>query len=142
MRTCCSGRIGRGSLFWSYHVTRHFLLVCSSLSFAFIACLLFPVLFADAQRAVQLPSQITEEILELLRNKKEFTFMASIQQKTSTSGVLFSIHESDFRYSRLSSQSDLSRIVLTSRCICINVSLEWRFTVCTSEEPQNAFLYH
>ncbi|KAF5891022.1 protein kinase C-binding protein NELL1, partial [Clarias magur] len=53
-------------------------------------------LFRDAQRAVQLPSQITEELLELLRNKREFTFMASIQQKTSSSGVLFSIHESEF----------------------------------------------
>ncbi|KAM9460559.1 protein kinase C-binding protein NELL1-like isoform 2-T2 [Clarias gariepinus] len=60
-------------------------------------------LFRDAQRAVQLPSQITEEILELLRNKKEFTFMASIQQKTSTSGVLFSIHESDFSFFELES---------------------------------------
>ncbi|KAK3562224.1 hypothetical protein QTP86_031027, partial [Hemibagrus guttatus] len=49
------------------------------------------------RRAVQVPSQITEQILELLRNKKEFTFMASIQQKVSTSGVLFSIHESEHR---------------------------------------------
>ncbi|KAF5880148.1 protein kinase C-binding protein NELL1, partial [Clarias magur] len=58
---------------------------------------------ADAQRAVQLPSQITEELLELLRNKREFTFMASIQQKTSSSGVLFSIHESEFSYFELES---------------------------------------
>ncbi|KAK3533985.1 hypothetical protein QTP70_035008, partial [Hemibagrus guttatus] len=54
----------------------------------------------DVRRAVQVPSQITEQILELLRNKKEFTFMASIQQKVSTSGVLFSIHESEHRKER------------------------------------------
>ncbi|KAG7327798.1 hypothetical protein KOW79_009404 [Hemibagrus wyckioides] len=60
-------------------------------------------LFQDVRRAVQVPSQITEQILELLRNKKEFTFMASIQQKVSTSGVLFSIHESEHSYFELES---------------------------------------
>ncbi|MCI4383814.1 hypothetical protein PGIGA_G00031020 [Pangasianodon gigas] len=61
------------------------------------------VLFQDAQRNVQVPSQITEQILDLLRNKNEFTFMASIQQKASTSGVLFSIHESEYSYFELES---------------------------------------
>ncbi|GAA6076024.1 protein kinase C-binding protein NELL1 isoform X1, partial [Tachysurus ichikawai] len=49
----------------------------------------------DARRTIQVPSQITDQILELLRNKNEFTFMASIQQKAFTSGVFFSIHESE-----------------------------------------------
>ncbi|TSM20278.1 Protein kinase C-binding protein NELL1 [Bagarius yarrelli] len=57
----------------------------------------------DARRSVQVPSQITERILELLRNKKQFTFMAFIQQKAATSGVLFSIHDSKHSYFELES---------------------------------------
>ncbi|KAF4083542.1 hypothetical protein AMELA_G00143170 [Ameiurus melas] len=60
-------------------------------------------LFRDAQRTVQVPSLIAENVLELLRNKNEFTFIASIQQKASTSGVLFSIHESEYSYFELES---------------------------------------
>ncbi|XP_047658858.1 protein kinase C-binding protein NELL1 isoform X2 [Tachysurus fulvidraco] len=59
--------------------------------------------FQDARRTIQVPSQITDQILELLRNKNEFTFMASIQQKASTSGVFFSIHESEHSYFELES---------------------------------------
>ncbi|KAI4891662.1 hypothetical protein NFI96_005648 [Prochilodus magdalenae] len=51
----------------------------------------------DAQRAVHAPSRITDKVLEMFRSKSEFTFMASIQQKASTSGVLFSIHEAEHR---------------------------------------------
>uniref|UniRef100_A0AAR2J8N2 Neural EGFL like 1 n=1 Tax=Pygocentrus nattereri TaxID=42514 RepID=A0AAR2J8N2_PYGNA len=39
----------------------------------------------------------------MFRSKSEFTFMASIQQKASTSGVLFSIHESEHSYFELES---------------------------------------
>ncbi|XP_035383802.1 protein kinase C-binding protein NELL1 [Electrophorus electricus] len=60
-------------------------------------------LFRDTQRAVHAPSQITDKVLELFRTKNEFTFMASIQQKASTSGVLFSIHESEHSYFELES---------------------------------------
>uniref|UniRef100_A0A3B4B849 Uncharacterized protein n=1 Tax=Periophthalmus magnuspinnatus TaxID=409849 RepID=A0A3B4B849_9GOBI len=33
----------------------------------------------------------------MFRGKSEFTFLATIQQKSSTSGVIFSIHESEHR---------------------------------------------
>uniref|UniRef100_A0A8D3CRU2 Neural EGFL like 1 n=1 Tax=Scophthalmus maximus TaxID=52904 RepID=A0A8D3CRU2_SCOMX len=39
----------------------------------------------------------------LFRRKSEFTFLASIQQKSSTSGVIFSIHESEHSYFELES---------------------------------------
>ncbi|KAL6468518.1 hypothetical protein MHYP_G00220420 [Metynnis hypsauchen] len=57
----------------------------------------------DAQRAVHAPSRITDKVLEMFRSKSEFTFMASIQQKAATSGVLFSIHESEHSYFELES---------------------------------------
>uniref|UniRef100_A0AAR2LEW7 Neural EGFL like 1 n=1 Tax=Pygocentrus nattereri TaxID=42514 RepID=A0AAR2LEW7_PYGNA len=44
-----------------------------------------------------------DKVLEMFRSKSEFTFMASIQQKASTSGVLFSIHESEHSYFELES---------------------------------------
>ncbi|KAJ4947128.1 hypothetical protein JOQ06_009169, partial [Pogonophryne albipinna] len=46
-------------------------------------------------RAVHAPAHITEKVVQLFKRKSEFTFLASIQQKSSTSGVIFSIHESE-----------------------------------------------
>ncbi|XP_028812602.1 protein kinase C-binding protein NELL1-like [Denticeps clupeoides] len=60
-------------------------------------------LFRDPGRAVHTPSHITDKVLQLFRSKSEFTFMASIQQKSSTSGVIFSIHESEHSYFELES---------------------------------------
>uniref|UniRef100_A0A672Y4P7 Uncharacterized protein n=1 Tax=Sphaeramia orbicularis TaxID=375764 RepID=A0A672Y4P7_9TELE len=54
-------------------------------------------LFRDVGRAVLAPAHITEKVVQLFRSKSEFTFLASIQQKSSTSGVIFSIHESEHR---------------------------------------------
>ncbi|CAB1438305.1 unnamed protein product [Pleuronectes platessa] len=54
-------------------------------------------LFRDVGRAVHAPAHITEKVVQLFRSKSEFTFLASIQQKSSTSGVIFSIHESEHR---------------------------------------------
>uniref|UniRef100_A0A673Z507 Neural EGFL like 1 n=1 Tax=Salmo trutta TaxID=8032 RepID=A0A673Z507_SALTR len=60
-------------------------------------------LFRDVGRAVHAPAHITEKVVELFRSKSEFTFLASIQQKLSTSGVIFSIHESEHSYFELES---------------------------------------
>uniref|UniRef100_A0A673XGP4 Neural EGFL like 1 n=1 Tax=Salmo trutta TaxID=8032 RepID=A0A673XGP4_SALTR len=54
-------------------------------------------LFRDVGRAVHAPAHITEKVVQLFRSKSEFTFLASIKQKSSTSGVIFSIHESEHR---------------------------------------------
>uniref|UniRef100_A0A8D3DRU3 Neural EGFL like 1 n=1 Tax=Scophthalmus maximus TaxID=52904 RepID=A0A8D3DRU3_SCOMX len=60
-------------------------------------------LFRDVGRAVHAPAHITEKVVQLFRRKSEFTFLASIQQKSSTSGVIFSIHESEHSYFELES---------------------------------------
>uniref|UniRef100_A0AAQ4PWP6 Neural EGFL like 1 n=1 Tax=Gasterosteus aculeatus aculeatus TaxID=481459 RepID=A0AAQ4PWP6_GASAC len=60
-------------------------------------------LFRDAGRAVHAPAHVTERVVQLFRRKSEFTFLASIQQKSSTSGVIFSIHESEHSYFELES---------------------------------------
>uniref|UniRef100_A0A3P9H4C9 Uncharacterized protein n=1 Tax=Oryzias latipes TaxID=8090 RepID=A0A3P9H4C9_ORYLA len=54
-------------------------------------------IFRDVGRAVQAPPHIMEKVAQLFRSKSEFTFLASIQQKSSSSGVIFSIHESEHR---------------------------------------------
>uniref|UniRef100_A0A8C2W9W8 Neural EGFL like 1 n=1 Tax=Cyclopterus lumpus TaxID=8103 RepID=A0A8C2W9W8_CYCLU len=60
-------------------------------------------LFRDVGRAVHAPAHITEKVVQLFRRRSEFTFLASIQQKSSTSGVIFSIHESEHSYFELES---------------------------------------
>ncbi|KAI4830177.1 hypothetical protein KUCAC02_001827, partial [Chaenocephalus aceratus] len=60
-------------------------------------------LFRDVGRAVHAPAHITEKVVQLFKRKSEFTFLASIQQKSSTSGVIFSIHESEHSYFELES---------------------------------------
>uniref|UniRef100_A0A3B3WE99 Laminin G domain-containing protein n=1 Tax=Poecilia mexicana TaxID=48701 RepID=A0A3B3WE99_9TELE len=60
-------------------------------------------LFRDVGRAVHAPPHITERVVQLFRSKSEFTFLATIQQKFSTSGVIFSIHESEHSYFELES---------------------------------------
>ncbi|XP_013981708.1 protein kinase C-binding protein NELL1 [Salmo salar] len=60
-------------------------------------------LFRDVGRAVHAPAHITEKVVQLFRSKSEFTFLASIKQKSSTSGVIFSIHESEHSYFELES---------------------------------------
>ncbi|XP_068596599.1 protein kinase C-binding protein NELL1-like [Brachionichthys hirsutus] len=60
-------------------------------------------LFRDAGRAVHAPARVTEKVLRLFRGQSEFTFLASVQQKSSTSGVVFSIHEAEHSYFELES---------------------------------------
>uniref|UniRef100_A0AAQ5YNU9 Neural EGFL like 1 n=1 Tax=Amphiprion ocellaris TaxID=80972 RepID=A0AAQ5YNU9_AMPOC len=55
----------------------------------------------NARTLVMLSSLVA--MVQLFRSKSEFTFLASIQQKSSTSGVIFSIHESEHSYFELES---------------------------------------
>ncbi|KAI3377371.1 hypothetical protein L3Q82_008561, partial [Scortum barcoo] len=61
------------------------------------------IITENVGRAVHAPAHITEKVMQLFRSKSEFTFLASIQQKSSTSGVIFSIHESEHSYFELES---------------------------------------
>ncbi|XP_055076971.1 protein kinase C-binding protein NELL1-like [Periophthalmus magnuspinnatus] len=60
-------------------------------------------LFRDVSRAVLLPPPLSSRLIQMFRGKSEFTFLATIQQKSSTSGVIFSIHESEHSFFELES---------------------------------------
>ncbi|XP_042197315.1 protein kinase C-binding protein NELL1 isoform X2 [Callorhinchus milii] len=67
-------------------------------------------LFQDVERQIQVAPQVVEKVIQLFRNKTEFTILATIQQKTLTSGVILSIHESDLRYFELESSGQRDEI--------------------------------
>ncbi|KAJ1182114.1 hypothetical protein NDU88_007309, partial [Pleurodeles waltl] len=50
-------------------------------------------LFQDVEREVHAAPHVNEKVIRLFRNKSEFTFLATIQQRSSTSGVILSIRE-------------------------------------------------
>uniref|UniRef100_H3B140 VWFC domain-containing protein n=1 Tax=Latimeria chalumnae TaxID=7897 RepID=H3B140_LATCH len=52
-------------------------------------------LFEGVERQVHAAPHVVEKVIQLFQNKSEFTFLATIQQKVSTSGVIFSIHEAE-----------------------------------------------
>lgn len=65
--------------------------------------LLFPSLplpetnFLDTEREIHAAPHLSEKLVQLFRNKSEFTFLATLQQKASTSGVIVSIRELEHR---------------------------------------------
>ncbi|XP_032749431.1 protein kinase C-binding protein NELL1-like [Rattus rattus] len=54
-------------------------------------------LFQDVQREIHSAPHVSEKLIQLFRNKSEFTFLATVQQKPSTSGVILSIRELEHR---------------------------------------------
>ncbi|XP_038664280.1 protein kinase C-binding protein NELL1-like isoform X5 [Scyliorhinus canicula] len=67
-------------------------------------------LFQDVKRQIQAAPHIAEKVIQLLRNKSEFTIVATVQQNSLTSGVILSIHESDLRYFELESSGQRDEI--------------------------------
>ncbi|XP_041445178.1 neural EGFL like 1 L homeolog isoform X4 [Xenopus laevis] len=60
-------------------------------------------LFQDGQREIHAAPHMSEKVIQLFRNKSEFTFLASIQQRSSTSGVILSIREMEHSFFELES---------------------------------------
>ncbi|GAB0189757.1 sodium- and chloride-dependent glycine transporter 2 [Grus japonensis] len=54
-------------------------------------------LFQDIEREIHAAPHVSEKLFQLFRNKSEFTFLATLQQKASTSGVILSIRELEHR---------------------------------------------
>lgn len=52
---------------------------------------------SDAEREIHAAPHVSEKLIQLFRNKSEFTFLATVQQKPSTSGVILSIRELEHR---------------------------------------------
>ncbi|XP_043561327.1 protein kinase C-binding protein NELL1-like isoform X4 [Chiloscyllium plagiosum] len=67
-------------------------------------------LFQDVERQIQAAPHVAEKVIQLLRNKSEFTIVATVQQNILTSGVILSIHESDLRYFELESSGQRDEI--------------------------------
>uniref|UniRef100_A0A7M4ESX0 Protein kinase C-binding protein NELL1 n=1 Tax=Crocodylus porosus TaxID=8502 RepID=A0A7M4ESX0_CROPO len=60
-------------------------------------------LFQDVEREIHAAPHLNEKLIQLFRNKSEFTFLATLQQKASTSGVILSIRELEHSYFELES---------------------------------------
>ncbi|KAM3919670.1 protein kinase C-binding protein NELL1 isoform 2-T2 [Leptodactylus fuscus] len=60
-------------------------------------------LFHDVEREIHAAPQTGEKVIQLFRNKSEFTFLASIQQRSSSSGVILSIREMEHSFFELES---------------------------------------
>ncbi|XP_050191621.1 protein kinase C-binding protein NELL1 isoform X2 [Myiozetetes cayanensis] len=60
-------------------------------------------LFQDVEREIHAAPHVSEKLIQLFRNKSEFTFLATLQQKASTSGVILSIRELEHSYFELES---------------------------------------
>uniref|UniRef100_A0A8C3HK21 Uncharacterized protein n=1 Tax=Chrysemys picta bellii TaxID=8478 RepID=A0A8C3HK21_CHRPI len=54
-------------------------------------------LFQDVEREIHAAPHVSEKLIQLFRNKSEFTFLATLQQRASTSGVVLSIRELEHR---------------------------------------------
>lgn len=52
---------------------------------------------SDTEREIHAAPHVSEKLIQLFRNKSEFTFLATLQQKASTSGVILSIRELEHR---------------------------------------------
>ncbi|XP_048339473.1 protein kinase C-binding protein NELL1 isoform X3 [Sphaerodactylus townsendi] len=60
-------------------------------------------LFQDIDREIHAAPHTNEKLIQLFRNKSEFTFLATLQQRASTSGVILSIRELEHSYFELES---------------------------------------
>ncbi|KAM8938732.1 protein kinase C-binding protein NELL1 [Pelodytes ibericus] len=60
-------------------------------------------LFHDGDREIHAAPHTSEKVIQLFRNKSEFTFLASIQQRSSTSGVILSVRELEHSFFELES---------------------------------------
>ncbi|KFO36641.1 Protein kinase C-binding protein NELL1 [Fukomys damarensis] len=57
----------------------------------------------NTEREIHAAPHVSEKFIQLFRNKSEFTFLATVQQKPSTSGVVLSIRELEHSYFELES---------------------------------------
>ncbi|NWY94339.1 NELL1 protein, partial [Loxia curvirostra] len=60
-------------------------------------------LFQDTEREIHAAPHVSEKLIQLFQNRSEFTFLATLQQKASTSGVILSIRELEHSYFELES---------------------------------------
>uniref|UniRef100_A0A8C5NRY9 Protein kinase C-binding protein NELL1 n=1 Tax=Junco hyemalis TaxID=40217 RepID=A0A8C5NRY9_JUNHY len=59
--------------------------------------------FLFQEREIHAAPHVSEKLMQLFQNRSEFTFLATLQQKASTSGVILSIRELEHSYFELES---------------------------------------
>uniref|UniRef100_A0A4W5MS38 Thrombospondin-like N-terminal domain-containing protein n=1 Tax=Hucho hucho TaxID=62062 RepID=A0A4W5MS38_9TELE len=72
-------------------------------------------LFQDSWRNVRVKEDVAEVMLQKLRDKTEFTVLATLKQERLNSGVLLSIHYAEHRYLELESSWQRNEIRLHYR---------------------------
>uniref|UniRef100_A0A674F755 Neural EGFL like 2 n=1 Tax=Salmo trutta TaxID=8032 RepID=A0A674F755_SALTR len=72
-------------------------------------------LFQDSWRNVRVKEDVAEVMLQKLRDKTEFTVLATLKQERLNSGVLLSIHYAEHRYLELESSGQRNEICLHYR---------------------------
>lgn len=70
----------------------------SSLNLSSSPCLAHVHSVADTPRSIKAPTATAEQFFQKLRNKHEFTVLATLKQAPLNSGVILSIHHLDHRY--------------------------------------------
>uniref|UniRef100_A0A3Q1GBH3 Uncharacterized protein n=1 Tax=Acanthochromis polyacanthus TaxID=80966 RepID=A0A3Q1GBH3_9TELE len=59
--------------------------------------------FQGSSREVKAPAEVSEQMVQKLRGKNEFTVLATLKQDHLNSGVILSIHHSEHRYDQVAS---------------------------------------
>ncbi|XP_039616816.1 protein kinase C-binding protein NELL2 isoform X2 [Polypterus senegalus] len=72
-------------------------------------------LFQDTSRSIKASAIVAERIAQKLRNKHEFTVLATLRQEHLNSGVILSLHHSDQRFLELESSGHRNEIRLHYR---------------------------
>lgn len=81
------------NVIWIF-LTQHFYQTVIS---PFFFCFLLKINFLDTEREIHAAPHVSEKLIHLFQNRSEFTFLATLQQKASTSGVILSIRELEHR---------------------------------------------
>ncbi|XP_048883930.1 protein kinase C-binding protein NELL2-like isoform X2 [Brienomyrus brachyistius] len=72
-------------------------------------------IFQDTARELKASEGVAEEILKKLRNRKEFTILATVKQEPLNSGVILSVHHAEQRFLELESSGHRNEIRLRYR---------------------------
>lgn len=62
---------------------------------------IWSVFVLGSSREVKAPIEVSEQMVQKLRGKNEFTVLVTLKQDHLNSGVILSIHHSEHRYDQL-----------------------------------------
>lgn len=74
-----------------------------------------PVLILGSSREVKAPAEVSEQMVQKLRGKNEFTVLVTLKQDHLSSGVILSIHHSEHRYDHSTFHHNLCKTACVMR---------------------------